>query len=858
MINEVEELNKIQKKEHFWRGFINNCKHPEFSNYFTKSNDNSGVDKIYLSSEISKNLLSIANGSDKRLSALLISLIGFIQSTMLRTNESVILTTSYHCEDESAGMLCVPVKLIYEQTLIDLIKSTSKSIQDVLPYGVNSFTSIFEGAVQFTSAVILKNCQSVNKEIEDFSCSQLIFEHDGENIFCEIHSPYDVNYNNEIIKMVELLVRQIRSENPLSSLKLSEPSHIDIDKTVSEIESGSTIPALFMKRVKMHPTRIAVTDAHASFSYAELDELSHLFAFEMLKQGVAKNDTVGIHMKRSCSAIIVMLAVLKIGAKYCPFDVNWPIKRKIYVKDTAAIKYLVVSHDTACELSDCNSIIYGSTDSTTNTSLDAEFNDAEAGDSAYVIFTSGSTGNPKGVEVSHGAVINLVQGLHERVYKNYQGSLNVSMISALSFDASVQQLYPSLLLGHTLHIVPDDMRRDGRKVVEFWNENNIHIADCTPTHLRMIHTQFNEQAICCSVNHLMIGGELLEKHNWHNFAKCWQSVPNASNAYGPTECCVQSTSFEFNDSRQIHTTTIPIGFPMPGEKVVLIDDFLRILPEGAIGEIAIAGQGLAKGYINNPELTAQKFVLIDGERYYRTGDLAQYVGDVGLVYLGRLDNQVKINGYRIELGEIEIAIQQVMTELSSTNQFDAKPICDVFVTVNSQDSDNKFLVAYLYSNIEFISDDIKSALAERLPDYMVPAYFIQLEEFPQNSSGKIDIARLPDPSNFIVNKRVIPCSNETEEKILGLWSEILNTKKENISSCDNFFDLGGSSFKLVQLSLSLGELFNKEIEVVDLFQYTTIKQQAELIDGNGETDNIVISEDHSVEQFDEALKMFGN
>ncbi|MDX7988719.1 amino acid adenylation domain-containing protein [Xenorhabdus sp. 12] len=856
-MNVKDELHQDVEKIYFWKKIINEYEPSAFEKTLIPNHDGVTLQNISFSHETSKNLLFMANGSDKRLSFLLLTLFGFAESVMLRSKNSLILTTNYVDDGGLPKILCVPAKYEPEQNLVGLIKTVSKNMHDLLQHKLTTFQEVCDQPKFFTSCILLKNCQAVNKEIFYLSVSQLLFEHDNGIISGEIHSPYSVNYYSELIKLIELLVQQIRSEKTLSTLKLSEGSGQYAGSLLPKIEHHFTIHSLFAEKAKIHPSRIAITDENSSLNYGELDKLSSYFASQLLMQGIKQYDAVGIHMNRSCAAIAAMLAVLKIGAKYCPFDINWPMERKKYVKDTSAIKYLIVSDQTLCELEHCQNIVYTPLEFNTDIYAREEFH-ITSEDSAYIIFTSGSTGEPKGVEVPHSAVINLVLGLQDRVYQCYhdQTPLNVAMMSALSFDASVQQLYPALLLGHTLHIVPESVRRDGKSVVEFWHERAINIADCTPTHLRMIHTQFAEKTIPFTVNHLMIGGELLEKHNWNNFAKCWASVPHASNAYGPTECCVQSSSFEFDENSDIQSPTIPIGFPMPGEEIILIDDNLRQLPQGAIGEIAIAGKGLAKGYINKPALTAEKFIIIDGKRYYRTGDLAHYAGENGLIYLGRSDSQVKINGYRIELGEIEAITQKSVYEQLNAVELRSEAVCDVFVMVNSQDSDNKILVAYIYTNIAFDQDILKSALVKHLPSYMIPNYFIKVEEFPQNNSGKIDVSKLPDPRSMARNGEFKPCSRDIEIKILSLWADVLKTQKENISVYDNFFDLGGSSYTLLQLSIKLNEFFDKEIEVVELFQYTTIEQQANFIESYDNKEENMSFENEQLEQFDKVINMF--
>ncbi|WP_176692759.1 non-ribosomal peptide synthetase [Photorhabdus luminescens] len=775
---------------------------------------------------------------------------------MLKSSEVTVVTGNYLEDSTEPKILCLPFNFDSECTLKDVIVAASTNMQQKLAYSVESFQNIFDSTVTFPLSVILKNCQKESDEFSERSLSQLLFEHDSALISCEVTSIYDSEYVITMMNMVESWASKIRSDGKVSELLIPDPFFLNVVEAENGIDTEQSILALFKQQVGIHPAKTAIADGVGELSYAELDKLSDACAIGLIALGIERGDTIGIHMSRSCSAIVAMFAVLKAGGKYCPFDINWPVGRKKYVLDIADMRLVISSIDTRLELEEYSQIIYDNLrQDGFDATQDVQLPEISGQDSAYVIFTSGSTGNPKGVEIPHRAVVNLVKGLEQKVYRNYPWDLNVSMISALSFDASVQQMYPALLLGHTLHIVPDEVRKDGKRISQFWRDRKIHIADCTPTHLRMIRSQMNGQRIDCQVKHLMIGGEKLERQNWLNFAQCWASVPNASNAYGPTECCVQSLSFEFNAASQINTKTIPIGLPMSGEEIVLIDEFMRILPKGAVGEIAISGKGLAKGYLNNVQLSQESFIFINGKRYYRTGDLARYIGQDGIIYLGRIDSQVKINGYRIELGEIEKVMQQAILKRYSVD--DIKPVVDVHVTVKNKESGNQLLIAYICSNEEIDCGALRKEIASHLPGYMIPAYFITVDSLPQNSSGKIDNAKLPDPRCDVVQKRIVACNSETEQQVLDIWADLLSTRKENISLTDNFFDLGGSSFKLAQLSFKLSEVFDREIEVVDLFQYTTIQSQAKYIDENEQPLDNSDNGANSTEQFDEALKIFG-
>ncbi|TNH44811.1 amino acid adenylation domain-containing protein [Photorhabdus luminescens subsp. sonorensis] len=839
----------------YWKGFLSEYRSPECEISYCKD-ISSKPTKFSFSEETSNTLLSIANGSNKRLSILLTSLSAYAQAIMLKSSEVTVVTGNYLEDSTEPKILCLPFNFDSECTLKDVIVAASTNMQQKLAYSVESFQNIFDSTVTFPLSVILKNCQKESDEFSERSLSQLLFEHDSALISCEVTSIYDSEYVITMMNMVESWASKIRSDGKVSELLIPDPFFLNVVEAENGIDTEQSILALFKQQVGIHPAKTAIADGVGELSYAELDKLSDACAIGLIALGIERGDTIGIHMSRSCSAIVAMFAVLKAGGKYCPFDINWPVGRKKYVLDIADMRLVISSIDTRLELEEYSQIIYDNLrQDGFDATQDVQLPEISGQDSAYVIFTSGSTGNPKGVEIPHRAVVNLVKGLEQKVYRNYPWDLNVSMISALSFDASVQQMYPALLLGHTLHIVPDEVRKDGKRISQFWRDRKIHIADCTPTHLRMIRSQMNGQRIDCQVKHLMIGGEKLERQNWLNFAQCWASVPNASNAYGPTECCVQSLSFEFNAASQINTKTIPIGLPMSGEEIVLIDEFMRILPKGAVGEIAISGKGLAKGYLNNVQLSQESFIFINGKRYYRTGDLARYIGQDGIIYLGRIDSQVKINGYRIELGEIEKVMQQAILKRYSVD--DIKPVVDVHVTVKNKESGNQLLIAYICSNEEIDCGALRKEIASHLPGYMIPAYFITVDSLPQNSSGKIDNAKLPDPRCDVVQKRIVACNSETEQQVLDIWADLLSTRKENISLTDNFFDLGGSSFKLAQLSFKLSEVFDREIEVVDLFQYTTIQSQAKYIDENEQPLDNSDNGANSTEQFDEALKIFG-
>jgi amino acid adenylation domain-containing protein len=462
-------------------------------------------------------------------------------------------------------------------------------------------------------------------------------------------------------------------------------------------------------------------------------------------------------------------------------------------------------------------------------------------DLAYTIFTSGSTGKPKGVMLEHRNVINLVTGLKERIYKDYTGTLKLGMVSPYVFDASVKQVFGTLLQGHSLYIVPEDTRIDGRALLQFYRKHQIDISDGTPAHLRLLLENININdsnrfTPLGQVKHFIIGGEALPGELVRSFLKILEpSPPIITNVYGPTECCVDATSFQVVKECLNLPGDIPIGRVMPNYRVYILDSAFRLQPLGTAGELCIAGAGVARGYLNKPELTNEKFCLrppggkpmahgalrFAHSPIYRTGDLAKWLPQGNLLFLGRTDKQVKIRGYRIEPGEIE-------TQLCLHDS-----IKEALVLAKKDSSGDKYLCAYVVTkkensetgNTSIDISEIKTALSKKLPGYMIPSFFLELDQIPLTSNGKIDRKALPGPVSKVKDE-YIPPGDDTEKKLAALWSEVLNIPQEVICLNSNFFELGGHSLKAATLTSRLHKELDLKIHLADIFKAPTIRELA--------------------------------
>jgi amino acid adenylation domain-containing protein len=450
------------------------------------------------------------------------------------------------------------------------------------------------------------------------------------------------------------------------------------------------------------------------------------------------------------------------------------------------------------------------------------------GNLAYVMFTSGSTGRPRGVLIEHRSVNNLAAGLRERIYRHYEPGTRVGLLAPYTFDASVKQIFGALLSGHTLVIVPEDCRTDGLRLLDFYRKYQVEIVDCTPTHMRLFRENGRTSFPGLPVKHVIIGGEALDSGVAQQLLKMFQgnrSTANSqlkiTNVYGPTECCDVSTTYDVSPQDLRLRVQTPIGKPLPNVRVFIVSSGGRLQPLGVVGELYIGGDGLARGYMANPVANRQKFTLeyfAQEERIYRSGDLARWLADGNIEFVGRKDRQIKIRGYRIEPGEIENRLKEI------------EDIQEVVVISRADGAGDNCLCAYIVS----VNDDLKGLreyLAKRLPEFLIPSYFIPIEKIPLTANGKIDHKALPEPETAEAGEDFEAAGNWLEERLVDIWSGVLMIEKENISVSANFWDLGGHSLRATSLVARIDKVFNTRLALIQVFRTPTIKELAEYLKG---------------------------
>jgi amino acid adenylation domain-containing protein/non-ribosomal peptide synthase protein (TIGR01720 family)/FkbM family methyltransferase len=581
------------------------------------------------------------------------------------------------------------------------------------------------------------------------------------------------------------------------------------NRTEKPYRQEATLHELFYEQVARSSESVALVYGDSRLSYGELNQRSNQLARYIRQQYLRKTgeelkaDTlIALCLDRSPEMVIGILAVLKAGGAYVPIDPEYPQERIDYMlEDTGA--QLVLTHQEIVDrgsvvlpsekvlLIDLTSALYQS-----ESSSDLDVNGSSS-DLAYVIYTSGTTGRPKGVMVEHRSIHNTIADL----YSLYREGLKVSAYTSYVFDVSVSEIFSTLLQGSELHLLPQSIRTDSVAISEYLQSNKIVLAYLPPVMLSQLPVVEHPH-----LKTLIYAGEPCDKYT----AGQWSSRVKLYNYYGPTEASVYATFKEIGSDE-----VEQIGKPLSNTEVYVLDSFGQVVPVGVAGELYIGGSGIARGYLNNRELTSERFLPNrfkgDGSRLYRTGDLVRWLADGNLEYLGRNDEQVKIRGYRIELGEIEHAL----LKLEGIRQ--ASVLCK---ERKSGSSVSKYLVGYYVSDVEWSPDRITDELSSVLPEYMVPAVYVRLEHFPLTVNGKLDKRKLPEPE-FGSEESCIGPSTELEDKMCLIWQDVLGISHVGVQ--DDFFRIGGDSILSIQVSSRLRQL-GYACHVRDIFTHRTIEK----------------------------------
>jgi len=575
---------------------------------------------------------------------------------------------------------------------------------------------------------------------------------------------------------------------------------------------------LFEAQAAAQPRTLALAHEDEALDYGELNRRANRVAHHLRSLGVRPDDRVALCLARSVDLGVALMAVLKAGGACVPLDPVHPDDRLAHMlADSAPVAVL-----THARLRDRLQVPEGCAvlvlDDASPPWRDAPANDVEVAGLApahlaYVIYTSGSTGVPKGVMVEHRNVLNFLHGLEQRIHGAVPDCRRVAWNSSFGFDMAVKA-WGQLAFGRSVYLLPERTRLDAEALLDFLERHAIEAMECTPSHLRMLHAAgFGRQRRAGSLRKLLLGGEALDAATWRHLAEA--GTVQFHNMYGPTECSVDATC------GPVEGAVPHIGRPMPGARVYLLDAHGEPVPIGVAGEIHIGGAGVARGYLGQSVLTAERFLRdpfanareLDA-RMYRTGDLGRWRADGTIEYLGRNDFQVKVRGYRIELGEIEARLARL------------DGVREAIVIASTEPPGEPRLVAYLLAQPGAVLEPamLRAQLGAQLPDYMLPGAFVVLAAWPLNANGKLDRKALPPPDDDGLARQAYAApQTDIEVRLAAVWRELLGV--ERVGRHDNFFELGGHSALAIQLIHAMGAQ-QLQVDVQMVFNAPTLADLA--------------------------------
>ncbi len=584
------------------------------------------------------------------------------------------------------------------------------------------------------------------------------------------------------------------------------------NRTEADYPRDACVHQLLEAQARRTPQAVAVEFGGSSLDYAELNLRANQLARLLQQQGVTRESLVGVCLERSLEMIVALLGILKAGAAYVPLDPAYPKDRIQHVLEDAHVRLLVTQPELLKQLpaSAKTLCLDPRWKALTGESGDAVATDVTSSNLAYVIYTSGSTGKPKGVQLEHRSVVNFLCSMQKQ--PGFAPKDVLVAVTTLSFDIAGLEMYLPLLSGGRIVIAPREATYDGRLLSELIEKSKATVIQATPATWRLLFESGWRGDRNLKV---LVGGEALPAELAHELvARCGE----VWNMYGPTETTIWSSVYRVQgDEGRI----LPIGRAIANTTFYILDDARQPVPIGNEGELYIGGEGLARGYFERPELTAEKFVpdpfsALPQGRMYRTGDLARFREDGNVEYLGRLDHQVKIRGFRIELGEIEAVLDQHADVLRSV------------VVAREENSGDKRLVAYVVCDTESTvgSAELREHARKQLPDYMIPSAIVQLATLPLTPNGKVDRKALPAPkaTDFASDANFVAPRDPVELKLANLWEETLGIHPIGVKT--SFFDLGGRSLLAARLFTQISRAFGKDLPLATLFRAPTIEQLA--------------------------------
>lgn len=645
-------------------------------------------------------------------------------------------------------------------------------------------------------------------------------DHQGYELSLLVHldgevTGLDFTYRRDLLDD-DVVERMVRHYHHLAAQIVANPAATLAELDLVTPEERDTIIGTWNDSVRSYPERAlpsllaehrdstatAVVFKDRATSYADLHARAHQIARRLVEEGVTPESTVGVLLDRSPDLIASLLGVWLAGAAYVPMDPAFPPQRLADMLETAGTSLVLTERKYVSRFDGPTVVEVASIDGDA-TPVDVPL---DVDRLAYLIFTSGSTGKPKGVQVTHRGLVNHVWWAVEELAA--RGTGGAPLLGSVAFDLVVPNLWAPLVTGQTVTVLDQDF--DMGELGALLGSRRFSFIKLTPGHLEVLGHQLDDAQAAQLAEVIVVAGEALPG----SLADRWLEILGPGrliNEYGPTEATVGTCVYPVTHRQ--HHEVVPIGAPLPNMRMFVLDQHRRLLPAGVPGELYVGGVGVTRGYVNRPDLTAERFVEFEGERVYKTGDRVLWLPDGNVAFLGRFDDQVKIRGYRIELDEVRAAL------------LDHPGVRDAVAAVHEER-----LVAY-YVPAGSPVRDLAEHCALRLPEYMVPVVFTELDRMPLNANGKVDRKALPAPAASATS--AVEPRTDTERRIAEVWKEVLNL--ETVGVEDDFMALGGHSLLLIRMIAKLRQTMpDKPISVVDALANRTVAALAALVDGPAE------------------------
>lgn len=672
-------------------------------------------------------------------------------------------------------------------------------------------TSLIDQIVKTNSSKAKFDIELHFREVEDCLSFNLVYNTD---IYTqEMVTNLMVHFKQLLSKLIDNPSEKIADIDFLTTAERQQQI-VTFNKTEVDYPKDSSLAKLFEEQTQLSPHQIALTFEEKKLTYQELDALSNQLGHCLVQEyNITSEDVVGIQLDRSEMTIVAILGILKVGATYVPIDPNYPVSRKEHIISDTQIKLLITETNFVFEIDYYNGSIFAidvefDPSSYSSDSLETQSNSNHL---AYIMYTSGSTGTPKGVMIEQKSIIRLVKNTN---FIEVSAGDKVLGLSNFAFDGSTFDIFMPLLNGGELVVAPTDVLMDVQKLNKVIANQDIDSFFITTVLFNSL-VDAGEMALS-KLKYILVGGEEVSAYHANKFKAAYPNV-SLHNCYGPTENTTFSTWFPV-DSVEEDVLTISIGSGIANSSVYILDDKNQIVPLGVTGEICVGGAGLARGYLNQEELTKAKFInnpFSKGERLYKTGDLGKWLPEGNIEFIGRKDDQVKVRGYRIELGEIEHAIHNCDGVLEV-----------VLVARAYKGSTEKDLIAYFTADKDLNTVQLRSSLREVLPEYMIPKHIVQLELMPLTSNGKLDKKSLPNPDELDLRSgtEYVAPRNTDEEQLIEIWSELLHLDKAKIGVKEKFFEIGGDSIKVLRLIVAARKKLNYQLAVADIYNNESIEE----------------------------------